>query len=200
MGPKPSKRCQVCRHDERWRIELLRASGASFESLAEKFNVDRDSIWRHWHKHVSPELKAQYLCGPAQLSELAEKAANEGASVIDHFRAVRVILMGQLVAVSDAGDARAVAFVAGRLTQVLEKIGQITGEISELARSTLNVTNNVLVMSEHPAFMKMQAAMLRALADEPAARIKVVAALRELDGEAAQHVPGAMQVIEHHAA
>ena len=161
MGPKPSRRCQVCRHPEKWRIELSRASGASFEALAAKFNVDRDSIWRHWHKHVTPEMKAQFLCGPAQLAELAEKAAAEGTSVLDHFRSIRTILMAQLATVSEAGDARAAAFVAGRLTQVLESIGRITGEIADIARSTMNVTNNVLVLSEQPQFMKMQAAMLR---------------------------------------
>jgi len=68
---KLSSRCQVCRHPERWRVELLRAGGASLDSLAEKFSLDRDAIWRHWTNHVSDELKANYLCGPAQLSELA---------------------------------------------------------------------------------------------------------------------------------
>jgi phage terminase large subunit-like protein len=58
-----SSRCQVCRHDERWRIELLRAGGASLDSLAEKFGVHRDAIFRHWRDHVSDEMKAGYLAG-----------------------------------------------------------------------------------------------------------------------------------------
>jgi hypothetical protein len=74
----------------------LRAGGASFESLAAKFSVDRDAIWRHWHQHVSDDMKRQYLVGPAQLAELAEVAASEGASVLDHLKAVRTILMAQL--------------------------------------------------------------------------------------------------------
>jgi hypothetical protein len=53
-------RCQVCRHPERWRLELLRAGGASLDSLAEKFNVDRDEIWRHWQNHVTTEKRAIY--------------------------------------------------------------------------------------------------------------------------------------------
>ena len=78
-----SPRCQVCRHEDRWRIELLRAGGASFESLATKFSVDRDAIWRHWHQHVTDEAKASYLCGPADMEKLAEKAVSEGDSVLD---------------------------------------------------------------------------------------------------------------------
>src|SRR5258708_5902304 len=126
MSTRPP-RCQVCRHPERWRIELLRAGGASFESLAAKFGVDRDPGWRHWHQHVSEDMKRQYLVGPAQLAELAEVAASEGASVLDHLKAVRTILMAQLASVSEAGDARASAFVAGRLIDALEAIGRITG-------------------------------------------------------------------------
>jgi hypothetical protein len=76
--------CQVCDHDERWRIELLRAGGASLDSLATKFGVHRDAIWRHWQKHVSDEMKAGYLAGPVQLQDLAAKAAETGGSVLDH--------------------------------------------------------------------------------------------------------------------
>src|ERR1035437_6608726 len=75
--PRPST-CQVCRHDERWRLELLRAGGAGLDALAEKFDVSRDSVHRHWNLHVTPQMKASYLCGPAQLLQLGEKAAEEG--------------------------------------------------------------------------------------------------------------------------
>src|ERR1700759_5344317 len=102
-------KCRCCGHSERWRIELLRAGGASLDSLAEKFGLSRDSILRHWHNHVTPEAKAKYLAGPTALADLAAKATSEGDSVLDHFRAVRVVLMGQLAACSEAGDARGTA-------------------------------------------------------------------------------------------
>src|SRR4051812_13130603 len=78
MNPTRQPRCQVCKHEDRWRIELLRAGGASLDSLAAKFSVDRDAIWRHWQRHVSDESKAGYLCGPIELGKLAERAAEEG--------------------------------------------------------------------------------------------------------------------------
>ena len=109
MSRKPRRQnCQVCRHDDRWRIELLRAGGASLDSLAQKFGVDRDAIW-HWTNHVAAEMKASFLCGPAQLAELGEKAAQEGDSVLDHLRMIRTVLTGQLAAMTEAGDARGVA-------------------------------------------------------------------------------------------
>jgi hypothetical protein len=54
--PKPERttRCQICRHAERTRIELMRASGVSLDAIASKFSVGRDAVNRHWHGHVSP--------------------------------------------------------------------------------------------------------------------------------------------------
>ncbi|MCW2110268.1 hypothetical protein M2227_003448 [Bradyrhizobium elkanii] len=196
-------RCQVCRHDERWRIELLRAGGASLDSLAEKFGLHRDAIHRHYRDHVSAELKAGYLAGPVQLQDLAAKAAETGGSVLDHLHAVRTVLMGVMANMTEAGDGRGAAYVAGRLTATLETIARVSGELGDLARSnTYNITNNLALISEHPAFMKVQAAILRALAPHPDARVAVVAALRELDQEnapAALPSPSASRVIEHAA-
>lgn len=179
-GPK----CTVCAHDERWRIELLRAGGASLDSLATKFGLSKDAIGRHWHNHVSAEMKASYLVGPAQLADLAEKAADEGASVLDHFRAVRTMLMSQFAATTEAGDARSAAIVAGQLVGVLEKIGKVTGEIATIAQGTINIQNNVAIVNS-PQFSRVQSAILRALAPHGAARAAVVAALKELDAETA---------------
>lgn len=185
-------RCQVCNHDERWRIELLRAGGASLDALATKFGIGRDAVHRHWRDHVPPELKAGYLAGPVQLQQLAQKAADAGGSVIDHLHAVRVILMGHLAAVTEAGDARGAALVGGRLTTTLEAIARVSGELGDLSRTTLNISNvtNVAILSEHPAFLRLQATLLRALAPFPEARGAAIAALRALD---AQSAPAALE-------
>jgi hypothetical protein len=170
----------VCRHPDRWRIELLRAGGASLDALAEKFSVSRDSIHRHWQSHVSPDAKATYLAGPAQMADLHAKAAAESESVVDYFRIVRTALMASLTACSEAGDARGVAIVSSQLISALEKLGKISGEIASLAN---NVNVNVAIVN-HPEFAKAQAVLLRALAPFPDARVAVVAALRDLDAQA----------------
>jgi hypothetical protein len=178
----------------------LRAGGASLDALAEKFGVERDAVRRHWLNHVTPDMKAKYLCGPAELANLAEKAAEEGDSVLDYLRAIRTMLMGQLAAVTEAGDARSAAYVGARLTHVLEVIAKVTGEIGQLAQS-ISITNNVAVLAEHPHFLKVQASLLRALAPFPDARAAVVVALQALDEEnAPAATAGPPRVIEHHAA
>lgn len=191
----------MCTHPERWRIELLRAGGASLDSLADKFGLHRDAIWRHWHDHVSDEAKAGYLAGPVQLQELAAKAADTGASVLDHLHAVRVILMGQLAAMNEAGDGRGTAYIAGRLTSTLETIARVSGELGSMAHS-ISVTNisNVAVLNEHPAFARLQATLLHALASHPEARAAVVEALRGMGLASGPPSPpmGHLRAIEGH--
>ena len=193
---KKPNRCQICRHPERARIELLRAGGAGIDALADKFGVHRDAIWRHWTHHVSGEAKATYLAGPGSLEELAERAAKEGDSVLDYLRLCRTVLTAQLSAMSEAGDGRGTALVAGQLTRTCESIARVTGELSELARSTtFNITNNVAVLAEHPAFMRVQSALLHALAPFPEARAAVVSALHELDDTTPAAVSAAPRAI-----
>jgi hypothetical protein len=189
-------RCAICKHPEKWRIELLRAGGAGIDALAAKFDVTRDCVHRHWHLHVTAEMKANYLCGPAELATLAERAAIEGDSVLDYLRLCRTVLTGQLAAMAEAGDARGAAFVAGQLTRTLEAIARVTGEIGELARSTININGNISILTDSPAFARVQATMLRALARHPDARRDVVLALRQLDDETAQATAPA-KTIEH---
>jgi hypothetical protein len=205
MG-QPNNRCQVCRHPERWRVELLRAGGASLDALAKKFNLDRDAIWRHQKNHVSPEMQAGYLAGPVQLQELAAKAADTGASVLDHLHAVRTVLMGHLANATEAGDGRAAAYIAGRLTATLETIARISGELGDLAKSTVyNITNtnNVAVLQDHPAFARLQVTLLKALERHPEARADVISALRDLDAgnaPARRAAPAGGHVLELQAA
>ncbi|UFW82852.1 hypothetical protein BjapCC829_22955 [Bradyrhizobium barranii] len=163
-------------------MELLRAGGASLDSLAEKFSVSRDAIHRHWTKHVTPDAKAGYLAGPSQMEALHAKAAAEGESVLDYFRIIRTALMSSMAACSEAGDARGVAMVSNSLVGVLERMGKITGELSALAGSTINVTNNVAIVNS-PIFARLQAAQLKALAAFPEARAATLAAWREIEAE-----------------
>jgi len=188
-----STRCQVCRHPDRWRLELLRAGGAGLDVLAAKFGLSRDSIHRHWHDHVSDESKAGYLCGPAEIEKLAAKAAIEGDSVLDYLKLCRTTLVGSLAAMTEAGDGRGAAYIAGQLTKTLETIAKVTGELGSLA-SSINITNNNVAIINSPQFATLQATMLRALAPFPDARGAVVLALRDLDAQPAP-VASAMKVV-----
>jgi hypothetical protein len=197
-------KCAVCRHPECWRIELLKCGGASLNALAEKFGVSRDSVDRHWRRHVTAEAKMSYLLGPSDMATIAEKAAVEGDSVIDYLKMCRTTLVAQLAAANEAGDARAAAFVVNSLTRTLEVMARVSGEVASIAGS-LTINNTNVQILNHPQFATVQAAMLKALGPHPQARADVVAALRSLDAEnaprATARIPGAVSgaVIEHEA-
>jgi hypothetical protein len=176
------RRCAVCRHPERARIELLRAGGASYDSLGTKFGLHRDAIWRHWRDHVSVETKAQYFAGPVQLHELAERAAVEGLSLLDYLSIVRSTLLNLFQSAAQAGDRHGASVTAGRLLQCLTEIGRLTGELGKIGTCGVTVTNNVMVLNS-PAFAQLQSVILRALAPYPEARLAVVGALRQIETE-----------------
>jgi hypothetical protein len=124
---------------------------------------------------------------------------------LDYLKVIRGALLAQLAGLGAAGDSRGVTYVCGQLTRTLEVYAKVTGEIADLARSqTFNITSNVAVLTEHPAFLRVQTALLRALGPHPAARADVVAALQALDSEdaprATAQIPSAVgAVIEHEA-
>jgi hypothetical protein len=171
--------CQVCRHPERERIEALRASGASLESLARKFKVHKDAIWRHWHDHVSADRKTSYLAGPATIAELRERAAKEGGSILDHLSILRSILMGAITASAEANSAFSLAALSGRMVEVLREIGRLTGEIERL-NPGITINNTVAIMND-PRMIELQSGLIAIARAHPPARPQIIALLRSLD-------------------
>jgi hypothetical protein len=62
------------------------------------------------------------------------------------------------------------------MTRTLEAIARV-GELSTQANNTINIstTNNVAVLTEHPMFVWLQAAILTGLTPHPEARRDVIA-------------------------
>jgi hypothetical protein len=121
LSRAPSYRCRTCQSPHRAHVELLRASGVSYEAIAKRFGLDRDNIWRHWHRHVSNETKAYLIAGPVQLHELAQRAAAEGMSLLDYLGVIRGTLMNLFQAAAQANDRNGASITSGRLLQTLEQ-------------------------------------------------------------------------------
>jgi hypothetical protein len=171
-------RCAVCSHPDRALIERAHVAGASLNAISAKYGVSRDSVHRHMKRHLSEEARASYLAD-IPMSELAEKAAAEGTSVLDYLKIIRSTLMQQFQIAAGVGDKHATGMLAGRLTDVLREIGKITGELGAMA-SSVTINNNTLIMNS-PVVASLQAAILQALVPYPEARNAVVLALRQID-------------------
>jgi hypothetical protein len=185
-----AKRCTVCGHPDRVLIESTHVAGASLDAIGNKYGVSRDAVHRHCRNHLPDELRAEYLAA-IPLKELAAKAADEGVSVLEHFRIVRSVLMTQFQLAASVHDKHATAQLAGRLTEVLRAMGQITGEMGNLAANSITIHNTTIMNS--PVFASLQANLLQALAPFPDARAAVVTALRQMEE---QNAPP-MKTIEH---
>jgi hypothetical protein len=199
------KRCLCCQHKDRALIEASRVAGCSLDTIAAKYNVSRDAVWRHMKDHVSIEARADYLAA-IPMAELAEKAATEGVSVLAYFSLIRSTLMQQFQLAASLNDRNATGMLAGRLTEVLRAIGSISGEMGSMAANSITINNTTNILNS-PIFATLQANLLHALAPFPEARAAVVHALRTMDDQNAppmktiEHIPEAefatMKVVAH---
>jgi hypothetical protein len=190
--------CKVCRSEHRARIEMLRVGGASLRSLSERFGLHRDAIWRHCQLHVTPERRASLLAGPAKVEQLANKAADESTSLLDHLRIVRSVLLNQFLNAAEAGDRTGTALLSGRLLESLREVARLTGELREVAG--ISVTNNVVNLFASPEFTALQEGLLKVARAHPAARADIIALLRGLGARSgAPQLSGAPPLIEGEA-
>ena len=72
---------------------------------------------------------------------------------------------------------------------VLNFMAKLTGEVSELHKTSISITNNTAIAVNSPVFAKMQSKIMQALAPYADARQAVIAALLELDEEERQPEP-----------
>jgi hypothetical protein len=190
---KKGPRCSVCSHVDRARIEATRIAGASLDSIAAKYSIGRDALWRHMARHVPEDVRAQYLAD-VPLRELAEKAAAEGMSVLQYLSILRSTLMNAFQLAASVGDRNGTAVLAGRLTEVLREIGRITGEIMR-SPAVQNVHNSVTFVNS-PDFVNLQQMLIRRLAGHPSALAAVVEGLRELESRSSA-LQARPSMIEH---
>jgi hypothetical protein len=188
--------CRVCGHAERVRIEALHTAGVGIDSLAEQFGISRDAVWRHMTRHVTDETKASYLLGKAKIADLANMAADESRAVIDYLAIARSLVVNQLDRAAQANRGYEVDRLAGRLVEILREMGCITGEVSRIAGTVINIQNNTQILNSQP-FIELQSGLLSICQAHPEVRADIVALFRDLD---AKHTTDAPKLIEHEAA
>jgi hypothetical protein len=188
---EPNQKCTICGHAQRYQVELALVSGVSCRAVARKYSVSRDAAWRHLKNHVPPERRAELVAGPLKPAELAERAADEGMTLLEHLSMVRNSLMARFLAASEADDRQGTALVAGRLLDCLRLTASLTGELSKAGAS---ITTNIAIL-QSPLMADLQSMLIRTLAPFPDAREAVLGGLEELSRRAMQEAP--LPAIEH---
>ncbi|HZT01473.1 MAG TPA: hypothetical protein VFA39_04325 [Steroidobacteraceae bacterium] len=173
-------RCAICTHERRYEIELALVSGVSCRAVGSKYGVHRDAAWRHLRNHVPPERRTELVAGPLKPHELAQRAADEGMTLLEYLSMVRNALMARFLAASEADDRSGTSMVAGRLLECLRLTAQLSGE---LTKTTASITNNTLIL-QSPLMADLQAMLVSRLRPYPEASRAVLEGLKELSARA----------------
>jgi hypothetical protein len=163
MSRGAGSRCSICRHENRARIELLLAKGASRRHLAQRFNCSPDAIWRHWHNgHVSPHIKSQLAIDALKPGATLEKLVeDESIGLLENLQRIRTVLFSQFDSAAEVGDRQVVALLATRLHENLRMAATSTGELQKHAPTSIT---NILLS---PSYLDLRAALLRVLRSFP---------------------------------
>jgi hypothetical protein len=200
MTSSPSKwtgrgrRCQVCAHEQRGRIDYLIVTGGARRgsgrrALAEKFGVTEISIWNHGKKHISAEFRRAVLVGPlSSTDDLRQLVADESVSVLQNYRALYNGHRDRWLMALETGADEVMISHGRAMTEMLWKIGRLTQEIAP--PQTL-IQNNTVQIFEQPEYVNTITALTAALRPFPEARQAAAEALRGLDVKQIEAKPAA---------
>jgi hypothetical protein len=193
----PGKRCTVCTHPDRPRIDLALATGLTLKRVAERFGLSKDACWRHQQHCLTPELRAALaLKLIRKQGDTRAVLLEEGASTVEALRAIRGPLFGRFLTAVDLGDDRAVAALASRLHEGLAMSAKLAGELLPAARTTIT---NIVISQD---YQRLRGELLQVLRRFPEAQRAVADVFRRTGERAADEMQRGVPrpVIEAHAA
>ena len=172
------RRCAVCRHEQRGRIDFLLvtadgSNGSGRRVLAKKFGVTEGSIYRHGREHISAEYRAAVLAGPFRSEEdLRQLAAEEGSAIFNAHR-------GRWLRALEIGDDDGMVKHARAMDSMLWRIGQLTREFVQPGHTAIQ--QNIFLT---PDYYNFERRALRVLRRHPEALQDWLAEFREVQRQA----------------
>ena len=166
------------------------AGGGGQRALATKFRLSRDSIHRHWNRHVSEERRAKLLLGPVQRQALAARISEENISVLDNLRIILAGLYEAYDAALRAGDSHAISSLSGRLMENQRLVASITGDLTRSPLIQHNTDNN---FSDSADYLRLMEALKQFGREHP----EVMPALCEMLDRLDDPAPAPLAALEH---
>jgi hypothetical protein len=159
----PTTACSVCRHPDVADIDAALVGGTSRRAVSERFGIGASSVQRHKTKHLAPSLVQAMRSEPSHAAGLLDRIE----ALIDRVE--------RLVDAAEA-DGKPGLMLSGvkEMRALLELLGKATGELKGEGTS---ITLNVLTSEE---WLRIQSAVVGAVAPYPDARAAVSTALLEL--------------------
>lgn len=173
-------RCTICSHPERTRIEHVMALGASKRSVAERFGVGASAAWRHFTKHLSPNLKAAITSNALKPGvEIEKLIVDEDQGALEHLRANRAKTLFMIDAALECGDRNGYAVLTGKLHENIRLASELTGRLQKWAPPSITNINTINIVQTQ-MFAELQSNLVTALAPFPDARHAVIKVFNEL--------------------
>jgi hypothetical protein len=157
------RNCSICEHPQVAEINAALVRGKSFRNIAKQFSVSVAALFRHRQHLPSDLVKAQEAQEVARADSLLEQVAK-----------LRDKALSILAKAEQAGDLRTALQGVREAKGCLELLAKLQGELQE--RATVNVLVN-------PQWLTLRTVILQALEPYPEARLKLAAALREVEGD-----------------
>jgi outer membrane murein-binding lipoprotein Lpp len=155
------RRCTICDHSQRADIDTALLAGEAYRSIAQRFAISADSVWRHKSEHLPSSLTQ------AKEAETVSNADDLLAKVASiETEAKRIAKKAEA-----AGDLRTAMSGVRELARLVELLAKLRGELNE--KQTVNIVIT-------PEWHQTRTIVLDALAAYPEARIAVAEALRRL--------------------
>jgi hypothetical protein len=175
------RRCHVCSHEQRGRIDYLIVSGqgernSSCRVIAEKFGVSEASVRSHSRNHISDEYRQAVLLGPFRgEDDLRQLAAEEGTSVLTNYRALFNSHRARWLLALEIGDDDAMIKHVKPMSEMLWRIGQLTKEYVQPGATS--VQTNIFMT---PDYYNFERRVVNVLKRHPAVLQDWLAEFREL--------------------
>lgn len=177
------KLCTICTHPKAEALDQALLTGEPVSAVAHRFGVSRDALNRHKEKHLQRLLTNS-------IAARNEHALDYGADLNDQVTMMRrkaESLMATAEADNDIRGAVMALREMGRLAELQAKL------IGLLQAGGVQITQNTIAIGS-VELDKVQAVLLDALREHPAARLAVATALAGLHGTAtAPALPGPAQ-------
>jgi hypothetical protein len=180
MGKKGPD-CRVCVHGSRHLIELGLVHRVPVRALARRFDLSKDSIFRHRRLHMSPQLIAAIAAAahPSDV-DIEQLQRSESEGLIGSLVAQRARLQVLSEMAFEQGELHAATSVERAITSSLELTSKLLGML--VSRTEVR---SILVSSD---YLKLRQTIISALRPFPEASRAVGAALAELELEAAESI------------
>jgi hypothetical protein len=178
---KTGPACQVCIHKHRHLLELGLVHRVPVRVLSRRFELSKDSIFRHRRLHMSPQLVAAMLVAqcPSDV-DLEDLQRSESEGLLANLVAQRARLQMLSELCFEQGELSAATSVERAITQSLELTSKLLGMIVQRTSTT-----NILISAD---YLQLRQTIVGALRPFPEAATAVGSALAALELEAAEDI------------